>query len=178
MKKCRISRIIILFIIALTSVGIFAQTKMIEIKAGHTFKVSFPEYMSKTAGLNGYSSIEYKSEAQGVYSLVIYDLKEDLKLIGLNFNSTREFCDYFVKDFFKDVEKKPISAPVSKKMNEVNFIEVDMDYFDKETNMEFYYLIGIVETKKAFYKVIASSAKKDKDKFKGDFQKILYSLKD
>jgi hypothetical protein len=39
-------------------------------------------------------------------------------------------------------------------------------------------LVGIVETKTAYYKVLSWAAAENKDKFKADFQKILYSLKD
>jgi hypothetical protein len=30
----------------------FAQNELIEYKAGHTFTISLPDYMSKTGGLN------------------------------------------------------------------------------------------------------------------------------
>jgi len=171
-------KIITFLIIALTSTAISAQTKMKEYKAGHTFDISIPDYMNKTVGLNEDSAIEYQSEVKELYGFVIYDLKEDLKLVELNFNSAKEFYDGFMKDFLKETEKKTISNPVSKTVNGINFIEADVDAFDKEANMEIYYLIGVVETKKAFYKILSWSSKENKDKFKGDFQKILYSIKD
>ncbi len=172
------NKIITLFIIALTTATISAQTKMKEFKAGHTFNVSLPDYMNKTVGLNGDSAIEYKSEVKEVYGFIIYDLKEDLRLVELNYNSINEFNDDFMKDFLKEEEKKSMSSTVSKKINETNFLETDVVLFDKEANMEIYYLIGIAETPKAFYKVFSWSSKENKDKFKGDFQKILYSIKD
>lgn len=169
---------ITLFIAVLISATISAQTKMKEVKAGHTFNVSLPDYMNRTIGLNPDSSIEYKSEVKEVYGFVIYDLKEELRLVELNYNSIKEFNDDFMKDFLKDEEKKTVSSSVSKKINETNFIETDVVLFDKEANMEIYYLVGIAETPKAFYKVFSWSSKENKDKFKGDFQKILYSIKD
>jgi hypothetical protein len=83
-----------------------------------------------------------------------------------------------MKDFLTDEEKKEVSKPVSKKIGENDFIECDATYFDKDANMEIYYLVGIVETKKAYYKVMSWTSKEKKDTFKADFQKILYSLKD
>ena len=44
--------------------------------------------------------------------------------------------------------------------------------------MEIYYLVGIVETKTTFYKVLTWTNAKNKEKFKADFQRILYSIKD
>ncbi|CAM3641043.1 hypothetical protein [Flavobacterium chungbukense] len=171
-------KIITLLLITLLSATAVAQTKMKPYKAGHVFDISLPDYMNKTVGLNEDSAIEYESEVKELYGFVIYDLKEDLKLVELNFNSAKEFYDGFMKDFLKEDEKKSISDPVSKKINDITVIETDVHTFDKEANMEIYYLIGVVETKKAFYKVLSWSAKENKDKFKGDFQKILYSIKD
>ncbi|WP_166921347.1 hypothetical protein [Flavobacterium poyangense] len=174
------NKAITLFMLALTFVSakVSAQTKMKEYKAGHTFTVSLPDYMNKTVGINASSAIEYKSEVKETYGFVIYDLKEDLALVELNYSSTSDFYDDFMKEFLKDVEKKTVSAPVTKKINDTNFLEVDISYFDKDAAMDIYYLVGIVETKKAFYKVFSWTSTEHKDKFKGDFQKILYSLKD
>jgi len=171
---------ITLFVTALTFVCITvsAQTKMKEYKAGHVFNISLPDYMNKTAGINTSSAIQYKSEVKDVYGFVIFDTKEDLKLVELNYTSVNDFYEDFMKDFLIDQEKRTVSKPVLKKIGEIDFIESDITYFDKDANMEIYYLIGIVETKKAFYKVLSWSSKEDKDKFKADFQKILYSVKD
>lgn len=142
---------------------------MKEFKVGYIFNISFFDYMNKMMGLNDVLLIEYKSEVKEVYGFVIYDLKEDLKLVELNFNLVKEFYDGFMQDFLKDVEKKLILNLVLKKINEINFIEVDVEYFDKEVNVEIYYLIGVVEIKKVFYKVFFWFLKENKDKFKGDF---------
>jgi hypothetical protein len=57
-------------------------------------------------------------------------------------------------------------------------VECDASYYDEEIKAEIYYLAGVVETKSAYYKVISWSSVENKDKFKPDFQKILYSIKD
>lgn len=172
------NKIITFFAIALLSSSISAQTKMKEYKAGHTFDISLPDYMSKTAGFNSSAAIQYKNEVKEVFGCVIYDTKEELQYVDMNYASIKEFYDDFIKDFLADEEKKSFSKPLSKKIGEINFIEADAVYFDKEENIEIYYLIGIVETKKSFYKVMSWTSKDKKDTFKADFQKILYSLKD
>ncbi|CAD0001852.1 hypothetical protein [Flavobacterium chungangense] len=170
--------IIIIIALAFIGTGVTAQTKMKEYKAGHVFNISLPDYMNKTAGINTSSAIQYKSEVKEVYGFVIFDTKEELGYLELNYNSINDFYEDFMKDFLTDEDKKEISKSVSKKIGENNFIESDATYFDKDANMEIYYLIGIVETKKAFYKVLSWTSKEKKDTFKADFQKILYSLKD
>ena len=175
MKKT-IGIIAINFIFLATSS--FAQTALKEYKVGHVFNVSLPDYMSRTTGLNGASAIQYKSTVKDVYGFIIEDTKEDLSLVELNYSSINEFYEEFIKDFLKDEEKRKISKPQNKKIAEVNFIESDATYFDKEAKIEIYYLVGIVETKSAYYKILSWSSEENKDKFKTDFQKILYSLKD
>jgi hypothetical protein len=157
--------------------GSEAQT-MNEHKAGHVFTISLPDYMSRTVGLNDVASIQYKSDVKDVAGFVIFDTKEELAIAELNLSSIREFYDGFIMDFLADQENRKISEPVAQTKAGLNFIECDATYFDKELEAEVYYHIGVVETKKSFYKVLAWCSADKKDEFKKDFQKILYSLKD
>ncbi|KFF19491.1 hypothetical protein [Flavobacterium hydatis] len=169
----------LLFIASLfMSTTIFAQSTMKEYKAGHTFNISLPDYMSKTADLNSSAAIQYKNVVKDIYGVVIFDTKEELKLLEMNYTSTNEFYEDFIKDFLKDEEKRSVSAPKSTKKGDISFIEVEATYFDKEINNTIYYLIGVVETKTAFYKVLSWASIDNKDKYKADFQKILYSIKE
>lgn len=145
-------------------------------KAGHVFSITLPDYMIRTVGLNGSANFQYKSEVKDVYGFVIGDDKEELKLAELNYASVTEFNEDFLKSFLTEVEKKNIGIPVLKKIGENNFLECDVTYFDKDAGIEIYYLVGIVETKSAFYKILSWSAAENKGKFKADFQKILYSF--
>jgi hypothetical protein len=155
----------------------FGQSSSKTYKTGHVFSITLPDYMSRTVGLNSSANFQYKSEVKDVYGFVIVDDKEELKLAELNFASVTEFNEDFMKSFLADVEKKNIGTPVIKKIGENSFLECDVTYFDKESEGEIYYLVGVVETKSAFYKILSWSLAENKDKFKSDFQKILYSLK-
>lgn len=164
-------------LVLMTSIA-FSQTELKQYHAGHTFDISLPDYMSRTIGLNSVSSIEYKSTVKDVYGFVILDTKEDLALADMKYSSTNEFYEDFIKDFLKDQEKRKVSKPESQKKGDINFIECDVTYYDKDAETEIYYLVGVVETKTAFYKVLSWAVAENKDKFKSDFQNILYSLKD
>ena len=155
-----------------------AQAPLKEYKAGHVFYVSLPEYMSKTTGINSSSTIQYKSVVKDVYGFIIEDSKEELKLAEVNFSSINEFYEDFIGDFLKDEDKRKVSEPVYQKKGDINFIEADLVYYDKDAKADIYYLVGIVETPTTFYKVLSWAAAENKDKFKADFQRILYSLKD
>ena len=161
----------------LLSSDTFGQTALKTHKIGHVFSITLPDYMSRTVGLNSAANFQYKSEVKDVYGFVIGDDKEELKLAELNFSSVTEFHEDFMKSFLTDAEKKNIGTPVVKKIGETSFLECDVTYFDKEAEGEIYYLVGVVETKSAFYKILSWSLAENKDKFKADFQNILYSFK-
>jgi hypothetical protein len=155
-----------------------AQTAFKEYKGGHVFEVSLPEYMSKTTGLHESGSLQYKSVLKDVYGFIIVDTKEDLSLVELKYSSLNEFYEAVLGDFLKGEEKRKVSKPVYQTKGDLKFVEIDASYYDKESEIEIYYLAGIVETKTAYYQVLSFGALENKDKFKSDFQKILYSLKD
>lgn len=146
-------------------------------KIGLPFYISLPEYMNRTVGLNSSANFQYKSEVKDVYGFVIGDDKDELKLAELNFSTVTEFYNDFMKTFLADVEKKNIGTHAVKKIGDNNFLECDVTYFDNDAGGEIYYLIGIVETKTAFYKILSWALAENKDKFKPDFQNILYSFK-
>jgi len=175
MKKTITTLIIALL---LMNTAIFSQTTFKEYKAGHVFNISLPEYMNKTAGLNNAATIQFKNVIKDVAGFVIEDNKEELKLAEINYTSINEYYEDIIKDFAKDEEKRAVSEPKSKKIGETNFMETDVSYYDKESKISIYYFVGLVETPSAFYKIFCWGTLENKDKFKADFQKILYSLKD
>lgn len=155
-----------------------AQTSMKAYEGGHTYQLSLPNYMSKTGGLNSAASIQYKSVIKDVYGFVIYDTKEELNLVEMNFSSISEFYEEFMNDFLVGEKSKKVSTPKFSTQGKTSFIESDVFYYDQDAELEIFYLVGVVETEKAFYKVISWSSAEKKDQFKVDFQQILYSLKD
>ncbi len=156
----------------------YAQPVMKEQKVGHLFYVSLPDYMSRTVGLNDASVYQYKSVVKDVYGFIIEDNKEELALAELKYASINEFFEDFIKDFLKDEDQRKISSAKYQKKVDISFAECDASYYDKDAKMEIYYLAGVVETKSSYYKVISWSSGENKDKFKVDFQKILYSFRD
>lgn len=165
-------------IVILIALPIFAQTKFKEMKVGHTFNISLPEYLNKSIGVNAASAIEYKSVVKGVVGLVICESKEDFELAEMKFASIHEFSEFALKDYLKDERNKTVSEPTIQKKGDNTFLEYDTSYFDQDAEIQIYCLVGIVETKKAYYQVITYVANDEKDKYKSDFQKILYSIND
>ncbi|MBA0884684.1 hypothetical protein [Flavobacterium undicola] len=174
--KYSITVLIIFF--TLKSTFCIGQTKFIQQKAGHIFFINLPDYMNKTIGLNDVATIQYKNSVKDVYTIAIEDSKEDLAILDMHYSSINEFHEDFVKDFLKDEEKRNISKPIYQSKDNINFVEFDASYYDKEAKIGIYYLVGIVESKSHFYKVLSWTNIENKDKFKADFQNTLYSLKD
>jgi hypothetical protein len=156
----------------------FSQTTFKEQKAGHIFYVSLPEYMNKTVGLNTSASLQFKNSIKDIAGFIIEDNKEELKLAEMNYSSISEFYEDFIKDFLIDEEKRNISKPIIKNIGGINFVECDATYYEKESKLDLYYFVGIAETSSSYYKVLCFGSLADKDKYKADFQKILYSLRD
>ncbi|MDF3079172.1 MAG: hypothetical protein K0S09_3061 [Sphingobacteriaceae bacterium] len=177
MKKIALLSVLTWFF-TLKAAAQIQPTTLKEFKAGHVFYISLPEYMNKTVGLNSASTIQFKNAVKDVYGFVIEDTKEDLVMADMQFTSINEFYDNFIKDFLKDQEKRTVSAAKYSESEGIKFAESDASYYDKEIKASIYYLVGVVETKSAFYKVVSWAALENKDRFKSDFQKILYSLRD
>ncbi|HRG94382.1 MAG TPA: hypothetical protein PLZ10_15605 [Chitinophagaceae bacterium] len=161
-----------------SSIMLSAQTAMKTITVGHPFSISLPDYMSRTIGLNTNAALEYKNTVKDVFGFVIIDDKESLRLAEISFTSVEEFYEDFIKDFIEGEEKVNQSKPQVKQSGAIKFLEADLSYYDKDAKAEIYYLIGMVETSKAYYKVLSYCTLENKAKFKEDFRKILYSLKD
>ena len=165
-------------ILTFSTTSISAQTTLKEYKVGHVLNVSLPEYMSRTMGINSSAMFQFKNTVKDVYGFIIEDNKEELALVDMNYSSINEFCEDFSKDFLKDEKKRTFSNPEYKKIGNLNFVEFDASYYDEEAKGEIYYLVGVAATKTSFYKDISYTSLENKDKFKADFQKILYSLND
>ncbi|MDD4971120.1 MAG: hypothetical protein PHT07_16960 [Paludibacter sp.] len=165
----------ILMLISITS---FGQTTVKEFKVGHIFYVSLPDYMSKTTGLNDASVIQFKNSVKDIAGFIIEDNKEELDLLEMKFSSIDDFYENFIKDFLIKQKNRTISQPVSQMIGNNKFIECDATYYDKDSKMKIYYFVGIVETKDAYYKVLCFGGLESKDKYKADFQKTLYSIRD
>ena len=170
--------ITLFFTLILIATASFAQTSLKEHQVGHVFYVSLPDYMGRTMGLNSASVLQYKNSVKDVYGFIIEDNKQELELADMKFSSISEFYEQFIGKFVKDEEKRVVSDPIYKKAGAINYAECDVTYYDKDAATDIYYLVGIVETKSSFYKVLSWSTADNKEKFKGDFQKIIYSLKD
>lgn len=145
---------------------------------GFPFSISLPDYMTRTAGMNSNSAFEYKNTVKDVYGFVVMDDKETLKLAELNFSSIDEFFEEFIKEFVEGEEKVKQTKAVSRQVGNVKYLESDVSFYVKDAETEIYYLVGVVETSKSYYKVISWCTLENKAKFREDFRKILFSVKD
>jgi len=164
--------------ILLAGMTVCAQTTMKEHKAGHVFYVNLPDYMTKTTDLNDAASIQFINKIKDIAGYIIFDTKEELELVNMKFSNATEFYETFIKDFLVKQKSRKVSEPQIKCMNGNTYVESDVTYLDKESKMEIYFYVGIVETKNSFYKLLCYGGIDSKEKYRSDFQAILYSLKD
>ena len=157
---------------------ILSQTSMKEYKVGHVIYVSLPEYMTKTVGLNDAAVFQFKNSVKDIAGIIIDDNKGELEIASMKYASINDFYDDFIKDFLIKEKKRSVSQPNYQTIGENKIVDCDVTYYDKDSKMDIYYFIGIVETKDSFYKLLCWGTLESKDKYKADFQKILYSIKD
>ena len=174
MKRANTLLIALLLIFA----GTIAQTTFKEQKVGHIFYVSLPDYMTKTTGQNDDAVIQFKNTIKDIAGFIIEDNKEEMLLADLKFSSVDEYYQNFIKDFLLKEKKRTISEPSTKTIGDIKFITCDASYYDKDVKSEIYYFIGLAETKDSFYKLLCYGGMECKEKYKADFEKILYSIKD
>ena len=174
LRRIQITFMAVLFF----SLTMFAQTNMKNYKAGHTFEVSIPDYMTKTTGLNDAATFQFRNSVKDIAGFIIFDTKADLELVELKYTNAQEFYDEFIKDFLAKQKNRNISEPKIQTVGDNNYVECDASCYSKESKTDIYYFVGVVETKNAFYKLLCFGGIDNKEKYKADFQKILYSIKD
>lgn len=155
-----------------------AQSTLKQYKAANTLSISAPSYMSKTKGLHPQSTIEFKCNEKDLYTIVLVDTKDELRLKGSKVNTLKKNYDNYIASFPVAENDRKTSTPIYTKKGASNFVEFEITFYDKDSKVNFYYFIGIVETTKAFYRVISWATIESKVKYKADFQKTLYSLID
>ena len=175
----KLRRIQILFMTVLIfSLTSNAQTTMKNYKAGHSFDVSLPDYMTETTGINDVATIQFNNTVKDIGGYIIVDTKRELELVQMKFSSAQEFYENFIVDFLVKQKNRTISEPKVHSIEGLNYVECDASFYSKESKIDIYYYVGIVETKNAYYKFLCYGGIDSKEKYKADFQKILYSIKD
>jgi hypothetical protein len=163
----------------LTSSSIFSQTKLKEYQAGKVFSVSIPDYLTNTVGYNDFATFQYENLDKGISGYAIIETKEEIELSEKEYGtSIGDFYNAYAKELLPDAEARSFSKTQFKTIGEIKFAEGDFSYFDGELKEDMFCLVGVVETKSSFYIVYSWCLAKDKTKYKSDFQKILYSIKD
>lgn len=165
-----------LFLMLVFSQTSFSQQKSREIKVGHLFHITIPEYMERTVGLNSAASIQFVSSPNDVAGFVIEDSKEELKLADTSFATLKDFYFFFEKDFLSGLKARTISPVNEFRKNGKNYLEFDASYFDDELKSEVSYYVCLIEEDTYYYKLICWSAKENKEKFRPDFQRIALSI--
>jgi len=157
-----------------------AQGKMIEYKTGHVVKLSVPEYMSRTSGLNDDACLEFQNAVKEVYTIVIQDDKESLKLAELSYDGIEEFYDIIFKELGvgENYQNRKVGTPKKRTIGNYKYIINECSLRDKELEVDLYYVMGIVETPNSFYQVMSWTLSENKVKFKKEFENIVYTLKE
>ena len=156
----------------------FAQTTLSTVKTGHTVSFSVPDYMSRTTGINDASFLQFKSIPKDVYTFIIEDSKAELDLVEMKFSSVMDFYEFFIKDFLISEKKRKVNAPVSFTKDNVNYVQTELTYYDKDSKFDIYYNITIAETAGYFYQILSYTSEENSVNVKADLTALGSSLKE
>lgn len=164
-----------IFITVFYSSNVFSQN-FTNVKSGTCITMDIPNYLTKTYDLNDVAILQYKNIIKESYVIAISDSKEELNSLGMHFENSKDFLEYFVKDYFIEAKKRNVSKITEFESNNNNHAQVEMTWEDEDG--EFYMLITGVETKNNFYKILCWTIIENKDILKNDYLIISKSLKD
>jgi hypothetical protein len=142
------------------------------------FTVSLPDYMSKTGGLNPDAVLQFRNMVRDVSGYIIREEKSVKGIDDPANPNINQYYDQFLKEFLISKEERKVNSPMESTSGDTKFMSTELTYLDDETVSYYYYFVGIVETKNAFYKVICTSSLDFKNQYKTDFKKIFLSIKD
>ncbi|GHC66040.1 hypothetical protein [Ulvibacter litoralis] len=145
-------------------------------KGGHCYTLEIPNYLTKTYDLNDSATLQYKNTLKEAYIIVIPDSKDELTSLGTTFIDSKEFLNFFIKDYQIESKNRTITDVVEFKSNQKKHAQVEMTFNVNEN--DFYMLITTVETETHFYKILCWTLLENKDKFRDDYIKTAKSLKD
>ncbi|CCG52608.1 Hypothetical protein precursor [Flavobacterium indicum GPTSA100-9 = DSM 17447] len=174
MKKIKLLTVLLL------AQFVIGQTKMVEYQTGHVVKLSVPDYMTRTSGLNDDACLEFQNPVKEVYTIVIEDSKENLKLSEINYEGIDEFYDVVFKDLGvgENYSNRKLGTPKKKTIGNYTILYNECSLRDKELELNLYYVMGLVETPTSFYQVMSWTLLENKEKFKKDFENIIFTLKE
>lgn len=171
--------LLLLFVSMLAlNASVLSQDTFKKVNVGHTFSLSLPNYFTKTTGLNSVASIQFKSEVRDVYGFIIVDTKEELQLADIVFTSIQEYHNSFIESFLTDQKNRDVGTPKNSNVGSLKYLENEISYFDENAQTDITYYVGLVETGRAYYKLLGWTTKEKKDMFKKDFNTMLTSIKD
>lgn len=178
-EKPIMKSLLLLFVSMLTlNVSVLSQDTFKKVNVGHTFSLSLPNYFTKTTGLNSVASIQFKSEVRDVYGFIIVDTKEELQLADIVFTSIQEYHNSFIESFLTDQKNRDVGTPKKSNVGSFKYLENEISYFDENAQTDITYYVGLVETGRAYYKLLCWTTKEKKDLFKKDYNTMLTSIKD
>ncbi len=141
---------------------------------GRVYSLEIPKYMSRTAELNDNADLQYANGVKEAYFIVMVEDKEFLNIVQANFAGPDDYFDYFYDNF--NISRKKILTKIKTNINGMDAVLSEIE--GGVDSLDFYYLIGVAESKSAYYNVICWTLYDKREELKNDYKKIIYSLKE
>ena len=131
------------------------------------FRISIPEYLSKTASIDSSALIQYKNEKEQLF-LLVYEISD---------TSTESLQDFFKKisdDFISKLENGSLLKYYPERINALDALVGNVRGRVNETGV--YYRIAVIKSGSSFYKIIFGVSENMKSFYDEDIETILQSF--
>ena len=165
---------VLLGVLLINTLTFAQQTKFNNTKVGNVYNIDFPEYMTRTYGLNNSASIQYHNAEKEAYTIVIDDEKEEIKMVGIEIKDLEGYYEFFMEGF--KLDSSEIISKNTITINNLNAIQVEIVGSIDSTKI--YYIITFVDSKEYYYNIISWTLYEFKESLINDYKKIAASLKE
>ena len=155
-----------------------------EVEVEHRYRLSLPNYMRETTGLNSEASLQYQNIFKETYTIVIDESKEEFVQVFKELNQYDEdisliknYRDVQLQLFSERMNVENQSDPVQLKIDGMDAEMVDIDGTVEGVSEKISYFLTFVEGRENVYMIMSWTMTSRKETYKATFEKLAKSLK-
>lgn len=168
----------VLIIIAFACILFSCSTKPVfhEVTINGQYSVQLPEYLQPCSDIHPDASLQYQNTESEIYALVIDEKKEAMENYDLDYDIETYYKAIALQPFSEKIKDGKISPPGVQTINGHKALVADIT--GKIDNNEVFYRLAVIETTNAFYQMLVWTKAENKEKYMGDFTRIVESFKE
>lgn len=154
-----------------------------EVDVEHRYRLSLPNYMRETTGLNSEASLQYQNIFKETYTIVIDEPKDEFvqvfKELGQyndEISLIKNYRDVQLQLFAQRMNIENQGSPVQLKIDGMDAEMVDIDGTVEGVSEKISYFLTFVEGRENVYMIMSWTMTSRKEIYKATFEKLAKSL--